>query len=73
MLWRNTPTQYGAITQLLHWSVVGLVITQFVLGSRAADLPIGIARLQLLANHKAIGMTVLMLMLLRIAWRLSIW
>ena len=71
MLWRNTPNQYGLITQLLHWSVVALVVTQFVLGSRAEDLPIGIARLQLLATHKAIGMTVLMLMLVRIGWRLA--
>ncbi len=47
------------------------MITQFVLGNQAADLPIGIERLKLLATHKALGMTVLMLMALRILWRLT--
>ena len=66
MHWRNTNDQYGLIAQILHWLIVGLVIWQFVLGWRADELPVSMARLQLLATHKALGMTVLMVMLLRL-------
>lgn len=71
MQWRNTDSQYGLISQLLHWGIVALVATQLVLGMRAADLPFGLARLQLLAQHKSFGMTVLMLIAVRLAWRLG--
>jgi cytochrome b561 len=58
------------ITQLLHWSIVALVIVQVVLAERAVDLPVSLERLQLFARHKSFGMTVLVLMLLRLTWRL---
>ena len=67
--WRNTPERYGAVAQLLHWTVVALVITQFVLGFTAADMPISLQRLVLLARHKSFGMTILALVLLRLLWR----
>ena len=69
ILWRNTPQRYGAVAQLLHWLIVGLVITQFVLGFSAHGLPIGIERFVLLVRHKSIGMTILALVLVRLAWR----
>lgn len=68
--WRNTPERYGAVSQLLHWTVVALVITQFVLGFTAAGMPISIQRLVLLARHKSFGMTILALVILRLLWRL---
>ena len=67
--WCNTPERYGAVAQLLHWIIVALVITQFVLGFSAQGLPIGIERFMLLVQHKSIGMTVFGLALLRLAWR----
>lgn len=67
--WRNTPERYGAVAQLLHWVIVALVITQFVLGFSAQGLPIGIERFVLLVRHKSIGMTILVLVLVRLAWR----
>lgn len=67
--WRNTAERYGAVSQLLHWTVVALVILQFVLGFTAADMPISMQRLVLLARHKSVGMTILGLVLLRLAWR----
>jgi cytochrome b561/polyisoprenoid-binding protein YceI len=66
---RNTTQRWGAVSKLLHWSVVVLVITQFVLAGLAEDLPLGMAKLGLLARHKSIGITILALALLRLAWR----
>lgn len=71
MQWRNTEQQYGLTAELLHWLVVVLVVVQVVLGARADELPVGLERLKLLATHKSIGMTVLMLMLARLLWRLA--
>jgi cytochrome b561 len=65
------PTsRYGAVAQTLHWLVAALIITQFVLASMAEDLPLGAHKLGLLARHKSVGMTVLMLAVLRLMWRL---
>lgn len=67
--WRNTALRYGAVAQILHWMVVVLVILQFVLGFTAAGMPISMQRLMLLATHKSFGMTILALVILRLAWR----
>jgi cytochrome b561 len=67
---RNTESRYGVVAQSLHWLIVILVAVQFMLGITAHDLPISLERLVLLTRHKAFGMTILMLMLLRLAWRL---
>jgi cytochrome b561 len=68
---KNTLTRYGAVAQLFHWVIVALIITQFVLGIRQDGLPqFSSARLQILATHKSIGITILGLAVLRLAWRL---
>jgi cytochrome b561 len=66
---RNSAERWGAVSQLLHWLVVALVVTQFVLANIAADLPLGSEKLATLARHKSIGITILALALLRLAWR----
>jgi cytochrome b561 len=67
---QNTPTRYGAVAQLFHWVIAGLIVTQFVLARMADDLPLGARKLGLLARHKSFGMTILMLAILRLLWRL---
>jgi cytochrome b561 len=62
--------RYGAVAQTLHWIIAALIVTQFVLASMADDLPAGMQKLALLARHKSVGMTVLMLAVVRLAWRL---
>lgn len=68
---QNAPTRYSAVAQGLHWIVAALIVTQFVLAYAAEDLPIGIHKLALLARHKSFGMTILMLAVLRLLWRLG--
>ena len=67
---RNTRERYGLVAQLFHWIIVLLVIMQFVLGFMAHGLPISLERLILLARHKSIGITIFVLVVLRLAWRL---
>lgn len=66
----ETPARYTAVAQLLHWVIAALIVTQFTLAWSAEDLPLGMHKLALLARHKSFGMTVLMLALIRLAWRL---
>lgn len=47
------------------------MLAQIPLGIYAAQLPIGIERLQWLSRHKALGITVLALVLARLLWRLA--
>jgi cytochrome b561 len=64
-------TRYGAVAQAFHWVIVALIVTQFVLANLAEDLPVGARKLELLTRHKSFGMTVLMLGVLRLLWRLK--
>lgn len=68
---RNTAERYGAASQAFHWTIVALVVFQLALGIIAADLPVGMERLIMLARHKSFGMTIFMLMILRLTWRLA--
>src|SRR5579862_4847500 len=68
---RGSPDRYGAVAQTFHWVIAGLIVTQFVLARMAEPLPLGVHKLALLARHKSVGMTVLMLAIVRLAWRLG--
>ncbi|MFU8878152.1 MAG: cytochrome b, partial [Wenzhouxiangellaceae bacterium] len=56
--------------QLLHWLVVVGITLQFVWSWRIDEAESIRQQFQLVNQHKSIGMTVLLLVLLRIAWRL---
>ena len=64
-------TRYTAVAQWLHWIIAALIAIQFGLAWTADDLPLGLRKLSLLARHKSFGMTILMLAILRIIWRLA--
>jgi cytochrome b561 len=68
---KTTSVHYSALAQLLHWVIAALIVTQFVLARMAADLPLGARKLGLLARHKSVGMTILLLVILRLLWRLK--
>jgi cytochrome b561 len=68
---RSSSGRYTAVAQAFNWLIAALIVTQFVLAYSADDLPIGAHKLALLARHKSFGMTVLMLAVLRLLWRLK--
>jgi cytochrome b561 len=67
---KSPPTRYSAVAQGFHWLIAGLIVVQYTLGWTAADLPIGARKLARLDWHKSFGMTILMLAVLRLLWRL---
>jgi cytochrome b561 len=66
---RNTTVRWGSVAQFLHWLIVALIIVQVILALRAENLH-GMAKLAMLARHKSVGLTVLMLAVVRLSWRL---
>src|ERR1700719_2453092 len=66
----SSPSSYSAVAQGFHWVIAGLIVTQFTLAWMADGLPVGMHTLPLLSPHKSFGMTVLMLAVLPLLWRL---
>jgi superoxide oxidase len=69
---KDSQATYGFVTKVLHWSIAILVILQFVWIYWRDSLPKGhhLKTWLLLSLHKPLGMLVLFLGLLFIAWRL---
>lgn len=63
--------RYGGVAILLHWAVAAAILCTFPLGVYMADLPPAPRRLELVAVHRWIGVTVLGLACVRLAWRLG--
>lgn len=66
----NTP-RYTRTASVLHALVALLVLGLFGLGIYMADLPLSPQKLKLYSYHKWTGVTVFVLVLLRIFWRLT--
>lgn len=69
MQFRNTVLRWGALSQTFHWVIVMLIIVQFVLARIEHDLPLGLEKFAVLARHKSVGITILILATLRLLWR----
>lgn len=68
MTLRNTTYRWGAVAQFLHWLIVALLILQITLALMADELH-GMPKLAMLARHKSVGLTIMALALIRLAWR----
>jgi cytochrome b561 len=69
MAWRNSPQRWGHFAQLLHWTIAVLIIGLAIVGLTMDDLPNTPTKVKVFALHKSTGLTVLALVLLRLAWR----
>lgn len=68
---RNTADRYGPVARALHWSIGLLFVLQIAGGFVAFELmEKGATRSALISMHKAMGVALLALVLVRIAWRL---
>lgn len=66
----NSATQWGLISKVLHWLIALLIVAAIILGLTAEELPLSPAKLNVFIYHKSIGITVLLLVLVRLAWKL---
>jgi cytochrome b561 len=69
-VWRNTPDSYGRVSITLHWLIAGVVLGLFALGLWMVGLNYYHAWYHRAPQlHKGIGVLLLGVMLLRLAWR----
>jgi cytochrome b561 len=63
--------RYNTVSMTFHWVIAALVIANIALGLYMADLPRSDPyKFLIVQTHKSIGLTVLVLSLLRLGWRL---
>lgn len=68
---KNSSTQYGIVAKILHWLMALLIIAAWVVGIYMVQLPdTDLNRHTIYDAHKSFGMIILMLAVIRIAWRM---
>lgn len=68
-MYKNTLTRYGSISKLFHWLIFFLVFFMILLGYFMGDIQDKAARSIIINIHKVTGINILILMILRLAWR----
>ena len=66
---KNRADRWGAFSQLLHWTILLLLVWIAWLGLGMVDMPNTPAKIGTYALHKSLGLTLLALVVLRLAWR----
>ena len=64
-------TTYTPVAKGLHWLMAVLILGLLALGIYMSDLPLSPQKLQLYSWHKWFGVTVFLLLWLRLAWRVT--
>lgn len=70
MRFRNDSLNWGATAKAFHWSIATLIFAQLVLGWLAVSWPLTPTKLYLFIWHKSLGIIILLLVIMRLAWRL---
>lgn len=66
---KSTDQRWGGVAKTLHWLMAIGILGNGVLGLYMHELKQGMAKVSIFAIHKSIGMTLLALFILRLAWR----
>lgn len=68
---RNTTLRYGSVAMTFHWIIAVLIIANICVGLYMGELPRSDPmKFTIFQIHKSIGLTVLVLSILRLVWRL---
>ncbi len=61
--------KYGFVAKTFHWTIFILIGVMFPMGYLMVELPLTPQKLQVYSWHKSIGITIMTLAVLRLAWR----
>lgn len=67
---KNTADQWGSVSKSLHWLIVLLILSLGIVGLTMGELPRTPKYFWVYTAHKSLGISVLVLMLARLCWRL---
>ena len=62
---------YGTTAKVLHWTIVALLVAQYLIGWLMPDIHRGMQPGAAMTFHVSIGLFILVLIVLRFAWRLT--
>src|SRR5712691_862643 len=68
---RNTADSWGAPAKWFHWVMAALILAQITLGVMAASWRLSPTKIELFFWHKSTGALILVLVVLRLVWRLA--
>jgi cytochrome b561 len=68
---RASVPRYSGVAIALHWLAALLILGSFVVGSYMVDLDLSPWKLKVYSWHKWTGVTIFLLVALRLAWRVS--
>lgn len=69
--WKNTAARYGLGGRFLHWLSVALLVTMIVTALPFEEMEAGPEKAELVRTHASYGLIFLLVMALRVYWRLS--
>ena len=67
---KDTPYGYGAVSKILHWLIALLIIANLAIGLTFDSLSAA-EKMQMMGIHKSMGIAVLVLMIVRLIWRVT--
>lgn len=67
----NLVSTYTGTAKILHWLMSLLLFSMLALGFYMSDLPLSPQKLQLYSWHKWAGVSAFLLLVIRLAWRLT--
>ncbi len=70
MSWGNTSSHWGLASRLLHWFSAVAIFFMFGLGITMINMRLSPMKLEMFIVHKSIGMTLLLIIIVRVLWRL---
>jgi len=68
--WRNSRLRFGWVAMGFHWLMAAGILFTFGLGLYMTALEVGPEQFALYQLHKSLGVTILLLAVLRLLWRL---
>ncbi len=70
MTLKNTADRWGPVSQFFHWLIVLMILGLAIVGLTMGELPKTPKYFWVFTVHKSTGITVLVLVIARLAWRL---
>jgi cytochrome b561 len=67
----NGTDRFGTLARAFHWATFLLLLASFGIGLTMIELPLGPRKLQVYSWHKWVGVTVFLITVLRLGWRLA--
>ncbi len=67
---KNSKDDYGLVAIILHWIMALLLVGLLIFGLYMVQLPVSFEKLKLYGWHKEYGILALMLVIVRLCWRI---